>query len=601
VRVRIRLLGVPAIERDGRPARAPRGRKAWALLAYLLLAEYPPSRTHLAELLFSDANDPLGALRWTLAELRRALGPEITFDGDPVTTVRGPDVTVDTDVLETAAPGLEPLLELRGELLDGVEPSACAEFSSWLLVARHRLSGAVEARLREAAIALLAAGRAGEAIAYASNAVARNPYEEGNHELLVRSLAMTGDRTGALRQVAACEEILRRDLGVAPSAALHEAATVGPDSAMLSPLSGRAAAAGQLEAGRAAILAGAVDAGLQCLRRAVTEAQRCHDTQLQGQALAALGSALIHAVRGRDNEGAIVLHQAIDSADRAGDRSTAVTAYRELAFAEIQAGRQDTAAAWLVRAEAIAETDEEHAAVAGVRGMNASDAADYPAALAHFDTSVERATRCADHRQVAWSLALVGRIHVLRGEPGPAAAALTRALELVGEQRWLAYRPFPQALRAEVDLQLGALDDAADGFERAWVLACQVEDPCWEGIAARGIGLLHRRRGDHPAARAWLAEASVRCNRLPDRYQWMNGYVLDAAITVALDRGDTDLARPLATTLSSLAGRGGLRELVVRAHLHRYRLGDSSALATARLLGARIDNPALDQLIATTR
>ena len=38
------------------------------------------------------------------------------------------------------------------------------------------------------------------------------------------------------------------------------------------PLSGRAAAISQLEAGRAAIVAGAVDAGLQCLRRAVVEA-----------------------------------------------------------------------------------------------------------------------------------------------------------------------------------------------------------------------------------------------------------------------------------------------------------------------------------------
>ena len=65
--VRIRLLGPPAIERDGVPATPPRGRKAWALLAYLLLAERPPGRRHLAELLFDEADDPLGALRWTLA------------------------------------------------------------------------------------------------------------------------------------------------------------------------------------------------------------------------------------------------------------------------------------------------------------------------------------------------------------------------------------------------------------------------------------------------------------------------------------------------------------------------------------------------------
>jgi hypothetical protein len=39
-----------------------------------------------------------------------------------------------------------------------------------------------------------------------------------------------------------------------------------------------------------------------------------------------------------------------------------------------------------------------------------------------------------------------------------------------------------------------------------------------------------------------------------------------------------------------------MRELVVRAHLHRSRLGDPSALATARL-AASIDNPALARLL----
>ena len=40
-----------------------------------------------------------------------------------------------------------------------------------------------------------------------------------------------------------------------------------------------------------------------------------------------------------------------------------------------------------------------------------------------------------------------------------------------------------------------------------------------------------------------------------------------------------------------------MRELVVRAHLHRSRLGDPSALATARMLAADIDNPVLDPLL----
>jgi len=427
--------------------------------------------------------------------------------------------------------------------------------------------------------------------------VARNPHEEGNHELLVRSLAMTGDRAAARRQVAVCEDLLRREVGVEPSAALREAATAGPDSAMASPLSGRAAAESQLEAGRAAILAGAVDAGLQCLRRAVTEAARCQDAALQARAMVALGGALIHAVRGRDNEGAVVLHEAIELAQRAGDRSAATTAHRELAFIEILAGRRDTAATWLAKAEALAETDAERAAVLGVRGINAADRGDYPAGLADLAESAELAEASADHRQQAFSLTHLARAHLLRDERSQAAVAVARSLDLVQQQRWISFLPFPQALRAELDLYAGDLDGASDGLERAWVLACQVDDPCWESIAARGLGLLHAGRGDYATATDWLAEAASRSNRVPDRYQWMQAHVLDAAIGTALDRDDYGRARPLVSALSALAARADMRELVVRAHLHRYRLGDRAALASARLLAADIDNPALRRLL----
>ena len=594
--VRIRLLGPPAIEVDG-ARRSPRGRKAWALLAYLLLAERPPSRKHLADLLFSDADDPLGALRWTLAELRRALGAKEGLGGDPVSLSFGADVEVDVTVLATGFGDPAPLLGLTGDLLEGVNLANSPEFESWLLVERHRVSARLEARLREAAHGLLAVGRAGDAVAYASAAVASNPLEEGNHELLVRSLAMSGDPAAARRQIAACEDLLRRELGTGTTLALRDAANVGQDSAMVLPLSGLAAAESQLEAGRAAIAAGAVDAGLQCLRQAVGEANRGHDAALKGRALAALGSALVHAARGRDEEGAVVLREAIELAEHAGDRPTAVTAHRELGFIELQAGRRVTADAWLVRADALAETDDERASVLAYRGMNASDRADYPTAFDFLRDSVEHAARAGSARQQAWSLSVVGRAHLLRGERSQAAAALNRSLELVLEQRWLAFLPWPQSLLADLELVAGETDAAADRLERAWALACQIGDPCWEGMAGRGLGLLHAGRGDHAAAMGWLGEAATRCVRVSDRYQWVHAHVLDAMITTALDHDEPERARPLVATLGALAARCDLRELVVRSHLHRARLGDQTALPAARLLGADIDNPALTDLM----
>jgi DNA-binding SARP family transcriptional activator len=73
-KIEIRLLGRPSVTINGEEARPPRGAKAWGLLAYLADPGRSRSRSELAELLFATAEDPLGALRWNLAALRRLLG-----------------------------------------------------------------------------------------------------------------------------------------------------------------------------------------------------------------------------------------------------------------------------------------------------------------------------------------------------------------------------------------------------------------------------------------------------------------------------------------------------------------------------------------------
>ncbi|MEV5965490.1 BTAD domain-containing putative transcriptional regulator [Kribbella sp. NPDC051952] len=581
------------------PGRQPRGKKAWGLLGYLLLTERPPSRRRLAELFFPDAEDPLAALRWTLAELRRATGIPDLLTGDPVTTHLDP-TTVDVLQLTThpAQTAGHPSREsgwAHGELLEGVELDGCVEFESWLLLERRRVAGMIEARLRQQAITLLATGRPTDAIPFAAKAVTSNPHEQGNHELLVRSLAQSGDRAGALRQIALCEDLFRTELGVEVTESLHSAALVGTESGP--PLSSRAAAVSQLQAGRAALVAGAVDAGLLCLRQAAASAVQCHDKTLQARALAALGGALVHAIRGHDEEGAIILNEALLIAQEAGERPTAVLALRELGFVEVQAGRRTTGDEWLNRAQHLSETPEELSAILGVRGMNSSDRSDYPTAFEQLNESADLAASCGDRRQQAWSLSLVGRAHLLRAEYAEAAVALGKSLELVRQERWIAFQPWPQALAAELDLYAGKLDTAFDGFEEAWALGCQLGDPCWEGMAGRGLALLNAERGDHPAATRWLEIALNRASTAPDRYQWVHAHVLDATITVAMDHSEHDRALTLAGRLSALAARCDLRELLVHAQLHLSRLGDRQAATSARTLSTGIDNPALQDLI----
>ena len=99
-----------------------------------------------------------------------------------------------------------------------------------------------------------------------------------------------------------------------------------------------------LRAGTAALDAGVVDAGVETLRRAVQEAGRAGDPATQAEVQRALGSALIHAIRGSDGEGAVVLHRALLAA-RAADRpALAADILPELAFADARHRRQALAA-----------------------------------------------------------------------------------------------------------------------------------------------------------------------------------------------------------------------------------------------------------------
>lgn len=199
-----------------------------------------------------------------------------------------------------------------------------------------------------------------------------------------------------------------------------------------------------------------------------------------------------------------------------------------------------------------------------------------------------------DPRQLAYTLSMHGRALLLHGDTDAAATVLDRSVSLA-ERGATALLPWPQALRAEVDLARGDVAGAQDRFEHAFALGCQLGDPCWEGIGSRGLGLVAHRRGEPAKAVELLVDSVARCVRLPDAYLWGKAYALDSLCTVAVAEG---LAQAPAWVgeLHGLAARSGMRELLVRAHLHRARLGDNGSEAAARALAAQIDNPALRQL-----
>ena len=589
----IRLLGPPEIERDAVVVPPPRGHKAWAVLAYALLADRPVARTRLAGLVFGDADDPRGALRWTLAQLRRALGVPGALAGDPLEL--GLPAGAAVDVLALASGEPDPAL-VRGELLEGVDPGAGAEFDAWLLVERRRFAGVCEAVLRDAALGALAAGVPLDGAALASRALELNSFDDGAHELLVRCLARAGEVAAARDHADACEVLFRRELGRAPDPGVRRAAD--EHGAQSAPARGdRAAAVGQLDAGRAAVAAGAVEPGVACLRQACAEARGVGDPALLARGLAALGAALVHSVRGGDEEGAAVLHEALALAEAAGDREVECKVCREIGFVWAQASRGVSAGRWLARAGALAADDKERAAVLGVRGKALSDRAHYEAAIGLLWESIASARRCGDVRQAAWSLAILGRALLLRDQLPEAVEVFDDSLALVREEGWVAFQPFPEALRAEVALGQGDPDRAIALLDHAFALGCRIGDPCWEAVAARARGRVHEAAGERPSALAWLRDAAVRAVRVADPYVWMHAYCLEALADIAIADAAPDAGECVAR-LERLAARGDMRELVVRAALHRARLGDPSGVQSALLLGESIDNPVLHAKLA---
>ena len=275
----IHLLGRPRIDSTSGEPYQFRSRKSWALLAFILMSGRPPTRSQLASLLFAEANDPLRALRWSLSEIRRGLGEHGSLEGDPVVLELAPTVVVDVDVVMrgswTDAAGIA---ELGADLLDGIAIQGAPAFESWLLSEQRHVAAASETILHEAAVGSMSRGDEQLAINYAIRASAMNPLDENHQALLIRLYRLTGDDVAAEQQFAACTELFQGELGVEPGPPVHAAMRETRDHG--TAVNDPASVAAIVEAGSAAVAAGAVEAGVQSLRTAVRLADDANETTL---------------------------------------------------------------------------------------------------------------------------------------------------------------------------------------------------------------------------------------------------------------------------------------------------------------------------------
>jgi LuxR family maltose regulon positive regulatory protein len=224
-RLRIRTLGEPEIEIDGRPLSILLT-KAVEVAATVARAG-PPGvpRTALVAELFGGSRDGANYLRQIVYRLRRALPADLALlsGGGRLAWRPAEAVTSDDALLESlvARARLEVGERRTSTLRDAVAIAARGPYLHALddesAVARRRhLSGvAQEARL-EYARAMRAAGSAGEALASARLVVEEDPYREDAWQEIMRTEAHLGGPAAALPAFLACERALR-DVGLEPS------------------------------------------------------------------------------------------------------------------------------------------------------------------------------------------------------------------------------------------------------------------------------------------------------------------------------------------------------------------------------------------------
>lgn len=555
----IKLLGKPAIfDADGH-SQAVRGHQAWALLARVVLARQPLERRTLAAELFAESVDPLGSLRWCLASLRKALNSSDCLVGDPI-ELRLPH-EVDVWLLERDALDAEQM----EPLLSGIDPQCSPEFSTWLLVERARIAGVMDGRIRRETMRALAVQDYDRAIRLAELAVSRDVYNEAAQVLLVKGLALAGRSKAAIKHVEAIEHLFINELGAAPSPALRSAARLS----VASPPGGVSAEAhvkSLIRSGAAALIAGATDAGIESLRQAVGQAEKTGDKHLISSAMLELGRSLVHAIKGFDDEGSVLLRQCTEVAVSQGYGSIAAAGFKELGYAEARAGRRPLADQYLQTALGFAEDADALAGVHAIIGFNLVDWGNVGRGLEHYAISLEHARGNGNRRGEIWALGIGAWGQLAAGDLDNAEAWLRGCLRLVDEVNWVAFRPWPIALLAEARLRRQASSaDVYAPLEEAYALSCQLGDTCWEAATARSLGLAFSADGNFAAAAQWLDEAHRRCIRETDIYVGLQVEIVANRVEAYRRLGRADVAQSLSREWVALAARGHMNSHVERA------------------------------------
>ena len=227
--LRLFTLGRLALERDGQPIDGIGNRKVPLALLALLAGHGAQgiSRDKLLAFLWPESDEPRArnSLKQVLFELRRDLDESLLIAAGPAlrldNSVIGCDLT-EFD-LALAAEDRAAAAELyRGPFLDGFYLPGRPELERWIESERQRLHRAhVESLVRLAGRAEAGRNLAG-AVHWWRQASAADPFSADAALGVMRTLAATGDRAGALEHGRSYEAALAAELGLPAEAAVRD-------------------------------------------------------------------------------------------------------------------------------------------------------------------------------------------------------------------------------------------------------------------------------------------------------------------------------------------------------------------------------------------
>jgi DNA-binding SARP family transcriptional activator len=194
-----------------------------ALLGYLVAERRPTARDLLAALFWPDEAQSKGRgnLRRELHNLSQILPDCWQMERQAVAFIPTGDTAVDIYTLmklEAEERWGEAVELLGGEFLEGLYLDDNLEFETWLLGERERWRVRTEAVLTRVIEGHTLRGQYADALQHCQRLLQLAPWNEGTHRQVMRLLAWTGQRGAALRQYDTCNQVLKEELDVEPSA-----------------------------------------------------------------------------------------------------------------------------------------------------------------------------------------------------------------------------------------------------------------------------------------------------------------------------------------------------------------------------------------------